>query len=215
MLEPTQRLKAKMDERRKEVQFQIGDFVMVHLNKARMQQGMPTKLQMRRVGPCKVLAKYGENAYKVDLPSDLAISPVFNIVDLIIFKREINQQSTTSPRVLQDLDTNAMPKKKPTKEDKVLESRVKKATGHQVYMEHLIKWKDQPEFEATWVEEGHFKKFGIDPALLDPKVPQFVPRGEYGVGSPFQGSHHFIFGVMNFSGKYVYTIRAYSSCLCV
>ena len=62
MLESTQRLKAKLDEKMKEVQFQIGDYVMVHLNKARMQQGMPTKLQMRRFSPCKVLAKYGENS---------------------------------------------------------------------------------------------------------------------------------------------------------
>ena len=126
---------------------------------------------MRRVGPSKVLDKYGENAYKVDLPSDLAISPVFNVADLIRFKGEISQQSAAPPKVLQDLNTNAMPKKKLAKEEKVLESRVKKTTRHQVYMEHLIKWKDQLESKATWVEEGHFKKFGIDPTLLDPKVP--------------------------------------------
>ena len=64
---------------------------MVHLNKARMQQGITTKLHMRRVGPCKVLAKYGENSYKVDFPLDLAISPVSNDGDLIRFKGDISQ----------------------------------------------------------------------------------------------------------------------------
>ena len=52
---------------------------MVYLNKARLQKGVPTKLQMKRVGPCKILTKYGANSYKVDLPSDLSISPIFNV----------------------------------------------------------------------------------------------------------------------------------------
>ena len=52
---------------------------------------MPTKLQMKRIGPCKVLAKYGENYYKVELPPDLGISLVFNVQDLIAFKGDISQ----------------------------------------------------------------------------------------------------------------------------
>lgn len=41
---------------------------------------------MKRVGPYKVLAKYGHNSYKVDLPEDLSISPLFNVPGLIKFK---------------------------------------------------------------------------------------------------------------------------------
>lgn len=44
ILESTQKLKAKVDEKRREVQFKVGDYVMVHLSKARMQGGKPTKL---------------------------------------------------------------------------------------------------------------------------------------------------------------------------
>lgn len=44
---------------------------------------MPNKLQMRRIGPCVILAKYGENIYQVDLPSDIGLSLVFNIADLV------------------------------------------------------------------------------------------------------------------------------------
>lgn len=75
----TLKLKAKVDEKKKDVQFSIGDYVMVHLNKARLQKGIPTKLQMKSVGPCKILAKYGANGYKIDLPSDLGISPILNV----------------------------------------------------------------------------------------------------------------------------------------
>lgn len=170
-MESTQRLKTKVDAKRKEVNFQIGDYVMVHLNKARMHKGISTKLQMRRVGPCKVLAKYGDNAYKVDLPSELAISPVFNVADLIKFKGDVHQQKIGIPQVLQDIDPNTMPKKEPAQAESILESRVKKATRHHIYMEHLVKWKNHPESEATWVEESQFKKFGVDLALLNPKVP--------------------------------------------
>ena len=41
---------------------------------------------MRRFGPCKVLEKYGSNAYKVDLPKDMFSSPIFNVHDLIPYK---------------------------------------------------------------------------------------------------------------------------------
>ena len=88
--ENTQKLKATMDEKRRNVQFVVGDFVMVHLNKEKLQKGMHTKLQMKRIGPCKVLAKYGENAYKVELPPNLGISPIFNVQDLIAFNGDIS-----------------------------------------------------------------------------------------------------------------------------
>lgn len=48
---------------------------MVHLKKEILQKGFPSKLQMRRICHCKVLAKYGNNAYKIDLPSDMAYLP--------------------------------------------------------------------------------------------------------------------------------------------
>ena len=72
-----------MDERRKYIEFSIRDYVMVHLKKSRLQKGVPTKLWMKRVGPCKIIVKYMANAYKVDLPSDLGISIVFNVQDLV------------------------------------------------------------------------------------------------------------------------------------
>lgn len=38
------KLKEKKDEGRRELQFQVGDLVMVYLNKARLPKGMPSKL---------------------------------------------------------------------------------------------------------------------------------------------------------------------------
>lgn len=89
LMKNTSKIKQKADERRKNLQFQVGDLVMVHLNKERLQQGVPNKLQIRRIGPCAILAKYGENAYKVDLPSDIGLSLVLNIADLVAYKGPI------------------------------------------------------------------------------------------------------------------------------
>ena len=59
---------------------------MVYLNKAKIPKGIPRKLQMRRIGPCKIVKRYGPSAYKIDLPKDMAISPIFNMKDLIPYK---------------------------------------------------------------------------------------------------------------------------------
>ena len=72
-----------MDEPKRDVQFQIGDLVPVYLNKEKMQKGVPHKLHLRRLGPCKILAKYGNNVNKVELPEDIGLSPIFNFLDMI------------------------------------------------------------------------------------------------------------------------------------
>ena len=136
---------------------------MVHLNKERLQKGVPTKLQMKRVGPCKILAKYGANAYKVDLPSDLGISPIFNVQDLVAYKGDSSQISLD---VHEDLEPALAPTNNKLEVEKVLDSRLKKSTRHKVYMEHLIKWKGKPTSEATWVAEADFKKLGIPLDLI-------------------------------------------------
>ena len=167
----TMKHKAKVDAKRRDVQFDVGDYVMVHLNKARLQKGIPTKLQIRRVGPCKVLAKYGENAYKIELPSDLGISPIFNVQDFLDFKGTLPH---ISPGIQEDIEPTATPKVTKLEVEKLLDSRVKKTTRHKVYMEHLIKWKEKPVSEATWVAETEFKKVGIPLDLLQTDPPRVL-----------------------------------------
>ena len=66
--------------------FNIGDRVWLHLRKDRFPQERKSKLRPRADGPFKVLARYNDNAYKIDLPHDkYNVSDIFNVKDLSPF----------------------------------------------------------------------------------------------------------------------------------
>ena len=59
---------------------------MVHLRKEHFLVGTYNKLKMKKLGPCKIVKRHSSrNAYEVELPAKLNISPVFNILDLMEF----------------------------------------------------------------------------------------------------------------------------------
>jgi hypothetical protein len=67
---------------RKEVKLEPGDLVWLHLRKERFPELRKNKLMSRATGPLKILAKFNDNAYKLELPPEFRVSPSFNISDL-------------------------------------------------------------------------------------------------------------------------------------
>jgi hypothetical protein len=51
-------------------------------------RGMYNKLKIKKIGPCKVIRKFGENAYEIELPDGVRISTIFNVVDLYPYRAE-------------------------------------------------------------------------------------------------------------------------------
>jgi hypothetical protein len=43
---------------------------------------------MKKIGPCKVMKKFGTNAYEIELPDGIGISPIFNVEDLYPYRAE-------------------------------------------------------------------------------------------------------------------------------
>ena len=74
--------KKKANKRRKPRLFAPGDLVWVHLRKERFPGKRKHKLMPRADGPFKVLQRYGDNAYKIDLPGDYGVAATFNVGDL-------------------------------------------------------------------------------------------------------------------------------------
>jgi hypothetical protein len=112
------------------------------------------------------LEKYGQNAYKIDLPNHLDISPVFNVQDLIPYKGPVIPESIQQKEIEHDVqDIRIQPKTK-LQAEKILDSRIQKTTRRRVYREYLVKWSGLPEAEATWLDEAKCRSHGIGSALL-------------------------------------------------
>lgn len=59
---------------------------MVHIRLKRYPQGAVCKLQVRSVGPFKIIKRNSLNVYVVDLLPTMRISSTFNIEDLVAFQ---------------------------------------------------------------------------------------------------------------------------------
>nr|GEY99699.1 putative reverse transcriptase domain-containing protein [Tanacetum cinerariifolium] len=79
------RQKSYADLKRKPIEFQIGDKVMLKVSpwKAVVRLGKRGKLNPRYVGPFKVLERIGDVAYKLDLPEELSrVHNTFHVSNL-------------------------------------------------------------------------------------------------------------------------------------
>jgi hypothetical protein len=62
--------------------------VPAHLRKEKFPRGAYNKMKMKKIRPCRVLKKCGENAYDIELPDGIGISLIFNISDLYPYRVE-------------------------------------------------------------------------------------------------------------------------------
>ncbi|GJR19141.1 putative reverse transcriptase domain-containing protein [Tanacetum coccineum] len=79
------RKKSYPDKRRKPLEFQVGDKVMLKVLpwKGVIRFGKREKLNPRYIGPCKIIAKVGTVAYRLELPEQLScVHSTFHVSNL-------------------------------------------------------------------------------------------------------------------------------------
>jgi hypothetical protein len=84
----SQEYKRRVDQHRRELQFEVGDQILADLKKERFPRGTNNKVRMKKIGPCKILRKFDANSYEIELPDDVGISPIFNISYLYSYKED-------------------------------------------------------------------------------------------------------------------------------
>ena len=120
------------------------------------------KLKLKKIRPHKILRKISANAYEIELPDDIGISLIFNVADLYPYREaEAKYSSTNSLDIGQKVKWQKQIPTVPKLEmERILDTRVlKKTRGHEYY-EYLIKWKNQPLEDATWVTVALIQKSG-------------------------------------------------------
>ncbi|KAD5961140.1 hypothetical protein E3N88_12613 [Mikania micrantha] len=139
------RMKVQADLKRREISFEVGDYVFLKLQPYRQRslaKRRYEKLSPRFFGPYKIKRKVGSVAYELDLPSDARIHPVFHVSLLKPVRGQIPAGDVPTLPISEDWEYDLQP-------HKVLSFRWVTEAGVRV-LELLIEWKNRPVEEATW-----------------------------------------------------------------
>jgi hypothetical protein len=148
------RQKSYVDQRRKPLQFQVGDFVYLRVSPTKGVQrfGIKGKLAPRYVGPFEILEVYGPVAYRICLPSQLAaVHDVFHISQLkkcIKVPTKIVESQTIG--IEPDLSYTEQP-------IQILDTKERVTRRKKIKM-YKILWNHHTEEEATGETENYLRK---------------------------------------------------------
>ncbi|KAM2088669.1 hypothetical protein ACFX1T_032717 [Malus domestica] len=152
---------------RRHQEFQHGDFVMVRICPERFPKQSFKKLHARSMGPYRVLRKLGSNAYLIELPATMQISPIFNVSDLSPYR------GTFSPPLSMDVAQSSIPPMAPRLPSTISAptEQIADVLDHEVVTSstggstrYLVRWVGKPATEDTWITEAEFRE--LDSSLL-------------------------------------------------
>ena len=155
------------DQHRKMGEFNVGDLVLLNTRHIKFKQ-TPHKLQRRYIGPFQILQKISKAAYKLELPENWKMHPVFHVSLLKLWRH--SEWSSTTDAPVPEID-----------EDEDKEYRVERilrwrwtGRGRRRKREFLVTWEGYPLEDAQWIPASNF----TDPAGLEEQIAQDRPIEE-------------------------------------
>ena len=128
--------------------FQIGDLVFLRLQpykQSSLKVSGAEKLKPRFYGLYQILRRIGEVAHEVELPKNSKIHNIFHVSRLKrVLEKHINPCVDLPP-----LDNEG----KLTLEPEIILERRDRRLRNRTIPEYLVKWKNLPKEDATWVGE--------------------------------------------------------------
>jgi hypothetical protein len=165
------RQKSYADNRRRDLSFEVGDFVYLKVSPMRGMRHFKVrgKLAPRFMGPFKILEKRGEVAYQLELPPQLSdVHPVFHVSQL---KKCLRVPEEQVP--MEDMNTSEdlTYREHPVK---ILETSERVTRNKKVIM-CKVQWSHHTEAEAMWEREdelkAEFPDFFSEPSESRDEIP--------------------------------------------
>ena len=149
-LDRSVRMQAKYyDKKHRDVRYKVGDLVLLSTRNLKM-KGTPSKLQKRFVGPFRVMETIGEQAYRLTLPTEWKIHPVFHVSLLRAWKAaDVHEDQPVSQDDIPEVE-------EPYWEIERLLRWRKIKKNKKIIKEYLVLWKGFPVEEASWVQAEQF-----------------------------------------------------------
>ena len=154
LLAAQSRQKSYVDNRRRDLEFQVGDhvFLKVSPSKGVMRFGKKGKLSQRYIGPFEILDRVGNVSYRLALPPVLShIHNVFHVSVLRKYMPDPSHVLEYEPiNVREDLSYEEQPVQIIDRKDQVLRSR-------NISLVKVL-WRNHTVQEVTWEKEEDMKE---------------------------------------------------------
>ncbi|KAJ9561776.1 hypothetical protein OSB04_006936 [Centaurea solstitialis] len=147
------RQKSYADNRRKPLEFQVGDKVLLKVSpwKGLIRFGKKGKLNPRFVGPFEVLERIGPVAYRLDLPIELSsIHDTFHVSNL---KKCLSEETVVLPLDEIQIDEQLRVSEEPIE---ILDREIKQLRRSRIPIVK-VKWNSRHGPEFTWEREALMK----------------------------------------------------------